>query len=102
MRKWNPRRTAETTPCSSSMTDSPTRGGSMEFDAESRNANQPRAEGPASPPSVGRVARPLGRGLEDVSHLFLPRTTEVRAGEPTGGQASERVPVRPGARAGAA
>ena len=74
----------------------------MGFDAESRNANQPRAEGPASPPSVGRVARPLGRGLEDVSHLFLPRTTEVRAGEPTGGQASERVPVRPGARAGAA
>ena len=73
----------------------------MRSDPESRNANQPSAEVPASPPSVGRVAKPLGRGLEDVSHLFAP-TTQGPTGEPTGGQASERVLVRPGARAGAA
>jgi len=72
----------------------------MPFDAESKSADQPRAEAPASPPSVGR--RPLGRGLEDVSHLFVPQTKEASASEPTSERASQRVPVRPGARAGAA
>jgi hypothetical protein len=72
----------------------------MPFDAESRSADQPKAEAPASPLSVGR--RPLGRGLEDVSHLFLPQTTEVSTREPTIERASERVSVRPGVRAGAA
>ena len=72
----------------------------MPSDAESRNANQQRVEVPASAPSVGRAARPLGRGLEDVSHFFLSQTPEGRARELTGDQASERAPVRPGTRSG--
>jgi len=74
----------------------------MASDAESSNANQRWVEVPANAPSVGRAARPLGRGLEDVSHFFLSQTPEARARELTGDRASERGAVRPGTRNGVA
>ena len=49
---------------------------------------QDRTGGPEEAPGAGRVDRPLGRGLEDVSHLFLSHKT----GEAL---ASDQPPVRP-------
>ena len=71
----------------------------MASDAESRDANQQKVEVPASAPSVGRAARPLGRGLEDVSHFFMSQT-QARAREIIGDRASEGAPVRPVTRTG--
>jgi hypothetical protein len=60
----------------------------MPFDEESERA--------------ARGTRSLGRGLEDVSRLFVPQTSEAGAREPASGRASEQAAVRPNARAGAA
>lgn len=46
------------------------------------------------------AARSLGRGLEEVSHLFLSRPAATPAGEPTGDGATEPAPARPGSRSG--
>jgi hypothetical protein len=70
-------------------------------DDESRNANPPRVEVSASAPKAGRVARPLGRGLEDVSHFFLSQTPGVRTRELTDDRTLERAPARPGTRSAA-
>lgn len=45
---------------------------------------------------IGRTDKPLGRGLENVSHLFLSsRTDEAAAGEPTSGRSPERANRQP-------
>jgi hypothetical protein len=47
---------------------------------------------PASPgaASVGRSDRPLGRGLEDISHVFLSPQTDEAGAEPRGARRSTR------------
>lgn len=51
---------------------------------------QPKPAGPSAP-GTGRSDRPLGRGLEDVAHVFLSPEAEERGTDPTGG----RRPGRP-------
>lgn len=46
--------------------------------------------GGSSAPDVGRSDRPLGRGLEDVSHVFLSRRADEGGIDPSGGRRSER------------
>jgi len=51
--------------------------------------NPPEPEGPSAA-GVARVDRPLGRGLEDVSHVFLSRKAAEGATDPNGGWRVER------------
>lgn len=46
--------------------------------------------GGSSAPDVGRSDRPLGRGLEDVSHVFLSPRADEGGIDPSGGRRSER------------
>jgi len=46
--------------------------------------------GGSSPPDAGRSDRPLGRGLEDVSHVFLSQRADEGSPDPGGGRRSER------------
>jgi hypothetical protein len=71
----------------------------VNFDLESTRPNQPSAAAPASTP---RAARPLGRGLEDVSHLFVPQGANTPAADTAKDRPQEPAPVPPPARAGAA
>jgi hypothetical protein len=74
----------------------------MPLNAGSPNANQPGTEVPTSAENAGRSARPLGRGLEEISHLFLPHPAAPSTHELTCAQVSARVPVLPETRAGVA
>jgi hypothetical protein len=74
----------------------------MPFDANWRNADHASGEVVTSTPSAGRAARPLGRGLEDVSHLLLSRAAETREREPMEDRTPARMDVRPGRRSGVA
>jgi len=49
----------------------------------------------AEPPNEKRAARPLGRGLEEISHLFLSHPPVLPAGGQMDNLASERTAVRP-------
>jgi hypothetical protein len=51
--------------------------------------DQPKPAGPGAA-GVGRSDRPLGRGLEDVSHVFLSPKTDEEGTEPSGGWQAER------------
>jgi hypothetical protein len=51
--------------------------------------DQPKPGGPGAA-SVGRLDRPLGRGLEDVSHVFLSSQTDEAGTEPRGARRSAR------------
>lgn len=53
-------------------------------------AHPGEGNGGSSQPSNGRGERALGRGLEDVSHLFLSRTNEPPAAVPPPPRAPER------------
>ena len=74
----------------------------MALDAESPNVKPPSPELPPSAQSADRAAKPLGRGFEEISHLFLSDSAETRPGERTCVEARERVPVWPGIRTGVA
>jgi Holliday junction resolvase-like predicted endonuclease len=74
----------------------------MPFDTDSGHANEPTAGSPAHTHSASRAARPLGRGLEDVSHFFFPGTSEGGGPAPPSDRATERDDARPAIRAGAA
>lgn len=50
---------------------------------------QPKPRDPSAP-GVPRPDRPLGRGLEEVSHVFLSQRTEKASTEPAGGWQAER------------
>ena len=52
----------------------------------------PSTDGPAS---EKRPSRPLGRGLEDISYLFLSGAAAAPSGEPAGEAASDRTTVPP-------
>ena len=58
---------------------------------------QPKPAGPSAP-GTGRSDRPLGRGLEDVAHVFLSPEADERGSDPTPG----RRPGRPLPREAAA
>jgi hypothetical protein len=51
--------------------------------------DQPKPAGPSTA-GVGRPDRPLGRGLEDVSHVFLSQKAEEGGTDPNGGWQAER------------
>lgn len=51
--------------------------------------DQPKAGGPSAA-GVGRSDRPLGRGLEDVSHVFLSQKADEGDTTPGGGWRAER------------
>ena len=51
--------------------------------------DQPNPGGPGAA-GVGRSDRPLGRGLEDVSHVFLSPKPDEEGTEPSGGWRAER------------
>jgi hypothetical protein len=51
--------------------------------------DQPKPGGPSAP-GVGRSDRPLGRGLEDVSHVFLSQRADEGGTDPNGGWRAER------------
>jgi len=61
---------------------------------------QPKPGGPSAAGS-GRSDRPLGRGLEDVSHVFLSPKTDEGGTDPNGGWQAERPFPRQEAAAGA-
>ncbi len=63
----------------------------MPLEAESPNAKQLRAEESASTRGANQTDRPLGRGLQDISHLFLPRSAASGDDRPTGDQTSRRI-----------
>jgi hypothetical protein len=71
----------------------------MAFDPESRNIGRAGDEmtSGARPPS--RVAKSLGRGLEDVSHLFLSNGVDVRDREAGSDRVLERATALPTTRA---
>ena len=63
--------------------------------------DQPKPGGPSAP-EAGRSARPLGRGLEDVSHVFLSQQgddggTDLGGGRPSGGRPLPREESSPSA-----
>jgi hypothetical protein len=60
-------------------------------------------QNPNAPPGAQRFERParsLGRGFEEISHLFLSDSAAARPGERTGADARERGPLPPGIRTG--
>jgi hypothetical protein len=70
-------------------------------DAESKGVDQSKTDVSPSAQSPGRPDKPLGRGLEDVSHLFLSqRRNEAAGSEHASGRSSERASPAPGPRAG--
>jgi hypothetical protein len=75
----------------------------MSFDSEPKIANQATGtEDSANAPHAGRTARPLGRGLEDISHLFMRRSTDApQAGRYRDAPEPERRPSPSGTRFGA-
>jgi hypothetical protein len=70
----------------------------MPLEAESPSERQPGLE--KSAPGVS--SRPLGRGLEDVSHLFLSRAAPAPAGPPGDETEGDRATDRPPGRTGVA
>src|SRR5215218_5755164 len=54
-----------------------------------KKMDQPNPAGPGAA-SVGRSDRPLGRGLEDVSHVFLSPQADEAGAEPRGARRSTR------------
>jgi hypothetical protein len=57
--------------------------------------------GPAGAPESGHSERPLGRGLEDISHLFLSRKTGgAAASDQTAVRSPEPASLPPGSRGG--
>ena len=73
----------------------------MPSDEESRNVDQDSAQISTRAPSVDRAAGPLGRGLEDISHLFLSlETRDPRARELAGERVSQRARLNPEPKAG--
>ena len=74
----------------------------MALDTESPNVKPTSPEVPPSTQSADRSGKPLGRGFEEISHLFLSDSAVTRPGEWTAVQAREGVPVRPGIRTGVA
>ncbi len=64
---------------------------------------QPKPGGAGGPGAAGagRSDRPLGRGLEDVSHVFLSPKTDEGGTDPNGGWRAERPFPRQEAAAGA-
>lgn len=73
----------------------------MQLDADSTDTSRPAEDGPPSP-GVRRVATPLGRGLEEVSHLFLSSLPQVRVSEPAGDRTLAPARDRSTERTGAA
>jgi len=62
-----------------------------------------KTDGPAGSDGARRSDKPLGRGLEDVSHLFLSQKAgDVTAGDQAAPRAVERVSPPPGPRGGTA
>jgi hypothetical protein len=74
----------------------------MPIDTDAWDGNQPRPEVPVSLPDVPRSTRPLGRGLEDVSHLFLSNLPAPRERELKDERESPRVQGQPRTRTGVA
>ena len=74
----------------------------MPFGGDSGSANDLAGEMTAHAPGASRAARPLGRGLEDVSHLFFPGSVEAGERSPSVDRATEHRDSPPPARAGAA
>src|SRR3990167_9088266 len=83
------------------MRSSPKRGLSMPSDTGPTNVDRTRAAISTNAQNIGRVDKPLGRGLEDVSHLFLSqRTGEPAAREQTWRPLPARGSSQPGTDAG--
>jgi hypothetical protein len=75
----------------------------MPFDADAgKSAHLASTETPATEREAARGAKPLGRGLESVSHLFLSARTEPPTAEPAGGRETDADRARPHIRRGTA
>jgi hypothetical protein len=74
----------------------------MTFGGDSGSVNDLASETTAHAPGASRAARALGRGLEDVSHLFFPASLEAGERSPAVDRPIEHRESPPVARAGAA
>ena len=68
----------------------------MSLDSDPASASRPRPATVPAAPDTSRAARPLGRGLEDVSHLFLSQGAAPRAPEHPEPTEAVRAAVSPG------
>lgn len=70
----------------------------MTFEPESRNIGRPGNEPTPGAQPQSRVAKPLGRGLEDISHLFLSNCAGRTERDDGSDRASDRPAGRPTTR----
>lgn len=74
----------------------------MPFNADFGDANEPTPDMPGPAQGASRAARPLGRGLEDVSRLFVSGGSGAGERAPTDDRATLNDDAPPVVRAGAA
>jgi len=72
----------------------------MRFDDDSTDDGRPAADAPSTSEATSRTGRPLGRGLEDISHLFLSRPNATRVRAPESSRTPDDLHVRPTGRLG--